>query len=111
MKSKAVIASVVAVSCVLIENTAQADIFGTELGGALRGAITGELIDGRDGAATGAVIDGLIGAGEAASREKERNQQNEAALQRKAEWEASQKAEQERIRQQQATAAPQKAAN
>jgi uncharacterized protein YcfJ len=89
--------------------SAQAEILGAGLGGALRGAIIGDLVDGRNGAAAGAVIGGLIGAGEAASRGKEQKQQSEAAQKRQAEWQAAQQTEQHRIRKQQATAVPQDA--
>ncbi len=89
-----------------VANSASASVFGAGLGGALRGAIVGDLIDGRNGAAAGAVIGGLIGAGEAAAQQKKR----EESLQRQAEWEASQKAEEERIRQQRAEITPQQSA-
>jgi len=98
-------------SSLLVSLPAQAGIFGAGLGGALRGAVVGDLVDGRNGAAAGAVIGGLIGAGEAAAREKKKKQQNEAATLRQAEWDASEKAQQEDIRKQQKAAAPQKSAN
>ena len=53
------------------------------------------------------MIGGLIGAGEAASQQKKR----EESLQRQDEWEASQKAEEERIRQQRAEITPQQSAD
>lgn len=86
-------------------------VFGAGLGGAFRGALVGSLIDGRDGAATGAVIGGLIGAGEQASRNKRQRQIARENQRRKAEWAAQQKAEAERIRQQQSAAAPRQAAS
>ena len=109
MKGKILISAIAAISCLLLAIPVQAGIFGAGLGGALHGVIAGDLIDGRSGAPDGAVIGGLLGAGQAASSEKE--QPNEAALQRKAEWEASEKAEQESIRQQSAGDKPKKSAD
>ena len=104
MSNHKLIGSVAVILIVLATYPAQAGIFGAGLGGALRGAIVGDLVDGRNGAAAGAVIGGLIGAGEATAREKKQKQQDDAAQQRKAEWEASQRAEQERILPQQKVA-------
>ena len=111
MNNKFIISFALFVSLVFVTHSVQAGIFGAGLGGALRGAIVGNLVDGRNGAAAGAVIGGLIGAGEAASREKKEKQRTEAAQKRQAEWQSSQQAEQQRIQQQQAAAAPQKAVN
>ena len=111
MKSRVKAGVIATASFFLLSLPAQAGILGAGLGGALKGAIVGDLVDGRDGAAAGAVIGGLIGAGEAASREKKKKQQNEAAQKRQAEWQASQQAEQAKIQKQQAAAAPQKAAD
>ena len=106
MKSRIRTFNVVALFALLIAQPVQAGIFGAGLGGALRGAIVGDLIDGRDGAAAGAVIGGLIGAGEAAAAKKKQRQQQEASQQRQAEWAAHQQAEKDRIRQQQKATAP-----
>lgn len=112
MSNNKLTGSIAVILIVLATYPAQAGIFGAGLGGALRGAIVGDLVDGRNGAAAGAVIGGLIGAGEAAAREKKQQQQDEAAQQRTAEWAASQKAEQERILPQQKVAqAPVKSAS
>jgi hypothetical protein len=110
MKGKILISTITIISCLVLAIPVQAGILGAGLGGALHGAIAGDLIDGRSRAPEGAVIGGLIGAGEAASSEKKQEQPNDAALKRKAEWEASEKAEQERIRQQNAGDQPKKTA-
>lgn len=111
MKGKVLISMIAVISCLVLAVPVQAGIFSTGLGGALNGVIAGDLIDGRSGAPEGAVIGGLIGAGEAASSEKKQKQPNEAALKRKTEWEASEKAEQERIRQQNVADQPEKSAD
>jgi outer membrane lipoprotein SlyB len=111
MKNKLIISFTLLVALALATNLVQAGIFGAGLGGALRGAIVGNLVDGRDGAAAGAVIGGLIGAGEAASREKKERQRTEAAQKRQAEWQATQQAEQQRIQKQRAVAVPQNSTN
>ena len=103
MNGKRLICMVALTAIVMTLPSANAGIFGDGLGGAFQGAMLGSLIDGRDGAAAGAVIGGLIGAGESASRNKSRKQDAES---RQAEWAASQQAEQQRLRQQQAAAAP-----
>ena len=108
MNSKIRISAVAVISFLATTHPAHAGVFGAGLGGALHGVIAGDLVDGRSGVPEGAVIGGLIGAGQAASSEK---QQNEAALERKAKWEASEKTEQERFRQQKAVDQPQEAAD
>ena len=109
MNGKTLIGAIAVISCLVLAIPVQAGIFGAGLGGALHGVIAGDLIDGRSGAPEGAVIGGLFGAGEAASSEKK--PPNEAALKRKAEWEASELAEQERIRQPKAGDQPKKSAD
>lgn len=106
MRNHAAVSLLSVLALGFVADSASAGVFGAGLGGALRGAIVGDLIDGRNGAAAGAVIGGLIGAGEAASQQKKR----EESVQRQAEWEAGQKAEEERIRQQRAEIAPQQSA-
>jgi peptidoglycan hydrolase-like protein with peptidoglycan-binding domain len=91
----------------MLSATAQAGIFGEGLGGALRGAILGRMIDGRDGAAAGAVIGGLIGAGKTASRNKKQKEQAAEAQRRQAEWAAQAKSEREKLSIQPIHAAPQ----
>ena len=107
MNRKLLVSIAALISLLVMTHAAQAGILGAGLDGALRGAIVGNLLDGRNGAEEGAVIGGLIGAGEAASSENKK-QQTEAAKKRQAEWEASQKAEQDRLRNKQAAAAPRK---
>ena len=108
MNNKIRINTVAVILFLATAHPAQAGVFGAGFGGALHGVIAGDLIDGRSGVPEGAVIGGLIGAGQAASSEK---QQDEAALERKAKWEASEKTEQERFRQQKAVDQPQEAAD
>ena len=51
MNRKLLVSFAAIVSLVVITHSAQAGIFGAGLGGALRGAIVGNLVDGRNGAA------------------------------------------------------------
>jgi outer membrane lipoprotein SlyB len=95
---------------VLLCSPANAGILGGGFSGALRGAVLGSLIDGRDGAGTGAVIGGMIGAGQAAAQEKKRQEMQLAARRRQDEWAAREQAQRERYLQQQAAQAPQREA-
>jgi len=104
MYTKASIVVVVALLIVLSTPPVQAGPFG---GGAMRGAMIGSLVNGREGARRGAVIGGVIGAAEASKHRKKQRK----ARRRQAEWEAQQQAEASRIREQQAAAAPQLAAD
>jgi hypothetical protein len=79
--------------------------------GALSGALLGNLVGGRKSARKGAIIGGVLGAaGGIANGQRQRQQQAEAE-QRRAQWDAQQRAEQARIEQQRAAAAPAVAAD
>ena len=79
--------------------------------GALGGAVLGSLVGGRKGARKGAIVGGVIGATSAVAESQRRQQYQAESQQRRAEWDAQQRAEQQRIEQQRAAAAPAEAAN
>jgi uncharacterized protein YcfJ len=79
--------------------------------GALGGALLGNMVGGRKAARKGAIIGGVIGATNAVANDQRQRQQQAEAQQRRAEWEAAQRAEQTRIERQAAAAAPAAAAN
>jgi uncharacterized protein YcfJ len=78
---------------------------------ALGGAILGNLVGGRKSARKGAIIGGVIGAAGGIANDQRQRQQQAEAERRRAEWNAQQVAEQARIEQQRAAAAPVPAAD
>jgi len=106
MKRQIAILTAGAIAASLGTPPVYAGILGSGLGGALSGAMVGRMIGGRSSARTGAIIGGVIGMTEAAgARQRQLEQQAEMAR-RQSEWASLQQAEQERVRRQQAAAAP-----